>query len=410
MKICVLVDVYPHPFKPYFDVQFVEWIRAGHELTVYSLARIPQATSPVPVITLKTLREAPLTLLFAVLVRFVTAPLRARTLLATAESLLASIKILALDAQLPAAPPDVFFLHNLAAGARFWFLPAIFPRTPVGLHYHGGEIVGVAAISLADARRAFAGPDLIFSNTRSSILEAVERGAPEDKTRSLPVGFRFEDYPWSGSRTYARGGRFRIISVGRVAQEKGFDIALRALREVRGRNRLDIEYTLVGDGPEMASIRALVQEYGLAERVTFTGALTTQQVITTLREADVLVVPSVPSNTWRENQACVMQESMLMGLVVVAADIGGVSESIPAEMRGLLFAAGNHRQLADNLEGLLLQGILALEELGRRGREFVLGKYDVRALNTFILESLVAAKHSGPTTASGAPYTCLAPR
>jgi glycosyltransferase involved in cell wall biosynthesis len=392
MRICVLVDVYPHPFKPYFDVQFEEWERAGHELSVFSLARIAQTSSPVKVTTLKSLREAPFGLTLRTLIRFVAAPFRSMKLVAAAGSLLASLKLLALDAQLPQASPDVFFIHNLAAGARFWYLKRIFPQTPIGLHYHGGEIAGVAAISAPEARRAFAGSDLIFSNTHNSIMEAVERGAAEVRTRTLPVGFRFEDYPWAGSRTYGRGGRLQLVSVGRVALEKGFDVAVRALSELRRRDTVKFEYTLVGDGPEIANIRALVRDCGMQELVRFAGALTTTGVIATLQDADVLILPSVPSNTWRENQACVMQESMLMGLVVVASDIGGVSESIPAEMREFLFSAGDHQQLADHLERLLLCAEAALQELGSRGRDFVLRKYEVRELNRHILASLLETK------------------
>lgn len=403
MKICVLVDVYPHPFKPYFDVQFEEWQRAGHELQVFSLARIPQASSPVSVTTLRSLREAPLIVSLRILIRCVVSAVRSSKVAFAAGSLRASLKLLAVDSQLPLTAPDVFFIHNLAAGARFWYLKKIFPRVPTGLYYHGGEIPGVAAISAADSRRAFSGPDLVFSNTRSSVMEAEERGAPLTKTRTLPVGFRLEDYPWSGTRTYKHAGRFQIVSVGRVALEKGFDIAVRALSELHRRSKLEFEYTIIGDGPEMANIRRLVQECGIQHLVRFTGAVSIADVIAKVRDADVLVVPSVPSNTWRENQACVMQEAMLMGVAVIASDIGGVSESLPPEMRDFLFSAGDQAQLVGNIERLLAGGETTLHALGNTGRDFVLRKYDVRELNRQILASLAETTLGVPDCAQ-APY------
>ncbi len=78
-----------------------------------------------------------------------------------------------------------------------------------------------------------------------------------------------------------------------------------------------------------------------------------------------------------------------MGLVVVASDIGGVSESIPEVMREFLFASGDYGQLADNIERLLLPGEAALQKLGVQGRDFVLRNYDVRELNRHILASLL---------------------
>ena len=95
-----------------------------------------------------------------------------------AGSLVEGIKLLALDAQLPLSAPDVFFMHNLAAGARVWYLKRVFPRVPVGLYYHGGEIPGVAAITREQAGRALMGTDLVLTNTQSSageIVFAVER-------------------------------------------------------------------------------------------------------------------------------------------------------------------------------------------------------------------------------------------
>jgi glycosyltransferase involved in cell wall biosynthesis len=182
------------------------------------------------------------------------------------------------------------------------------------------------------------------------------------------------------------------VSVGRVSLEKGFDTAIRALSELHRRGTVDFEYTLIGDGPEMANIRRIVQECGLESLVRFTGALAMHEVVKALSDSDVLVLSSVPRNTWKENQACVMQEAMLMGTVVVASDIGGVAESIPEEMRSLLFPPGEQQPLTDNIERLLRTGATALRELGRAGRNFVMRKYDVRELNAQILTVLLEVK------------------
>jgi glycosyltransferase involved in cell wall biosynthesis len=392
MQIRVVVDVYPHPFKPYFDVQFEEWQRTGHDLSVFSLARIPGAVSPVRVRTVKTLREAPLTLTLRCLARLIRAPARSLKLTKGAGSWLDRFKLLALDAQLPLTAPDIFFMHNLAAGSRVWYLKRLFPQVPVGLYYHGGEIPGVTAITHEQAGRALRGIDLVLTNTQSSASEIVERGARADQIRIVPMGFRLDDYPWLETRAYQPNGCFRIVSVGRVAPEKGFDIAIRALSELQRRGTVDFAYTLIGDGPEMTNIRRVVRECGMESRVRFTGTLPMSEVVKALSDADVLVLPSVPRNTWRENQACVMQEAMLMGTVIVATDIGGVSESLPAEMRQFLVPSGEPQALTDSLERLLRKGATELRHLGRLGRDFVIRKYDVRELNTRILTILNEVK------------------
>jgi glycosyltransferase involved in cell wall biosynthesis len=388
VKIYVFIDVYPHPFKPYFDVQFEEWQKAGHVVRIFSLSRISGAVSPITVETLKTLREAPFEVSLKIILALIQSPLRMSTIFSTGRSLLGKVKLLAIDCQLPRELPDLFFVHNLAAAVRFAYLKHIFPDIPFALYYHGGEIPGVPSVREDQAKFALMAPDIVFSNTKYSMDDAVRRGAVAPRVKRIPVGFRLEDYLPSIPRGYLENDCVQLISVGRVAPEKGFDIAILALAELHKKAQiahLEFKYTLVGNGPETQNIRRLAQECGIAGSVNFVGQLSKEEVIAHLAKADVLLVPSVPGNTWEENQACVMQEAMLMGVVVVASDIGGVSESIPSEMRKFLFTAGNYHQLAENVCQLVSVGSDNIRRLGSIGRQFVVENYNVRVLNERLL-------------------------
>lgn len=385
MNIQVLVDVYPHPFKPYLDVQFEEWQKSGHVVGVISFSRISGAESPISVKTIKTLREAPVAICLKIILAFMLSPFRMFAVLSTGRGLLGKMKLMAIDCQLPRELPNLFFVHNLAAGARFAYLKQVFPRIPFSLYYHGGEIPGVPSISDDLAKLALIAPDIIFSNTKHSINDVKRRGADESKVMCIPVGFRFEDYCFSPDRGYLKNNRVQLMSIGRVALEKGFDVAIRALAELRMKTHVEVEYTLIGDGPEMQHIRRLAQECGVSNYMNFVGRLSHKEVIAYLANADVLILPSIPGHMCEETQACVMQEAMLMGAVVVASDIGGVSESIPREMCEFLFMAGNHQQLAENVGRLLSTGVDNFRRLGTIGRQFVVENYDVRLLNEKLL-------------------------
>src|SRR5690606_38789124 len=113
-----------------------------------------------------------------------------------------------------------------------------------------------------EARRAFESTDIVFSNTDYSIEDAIARGAPRERICKVPVGFKLSDFPDVPTRFYGSEGKLHLVSVGRLSAEKGFDVALRALAELR-KIRDDFDYTIIGDGPERGRLEALTAELGL---------------------------------------------------------------------------------------------------------------------------------------------------
>jgi glycosyltransferase involved in cell wall biosynthesis len=71
--------------------------------------------------------------------------------------------------------------------------------------------------------------------------------------------------PWTST-----GSGPHLLAVGRLAREKGFDLLLRALAEVRKEFR-HADLTILGSGPEEISLKSLRVELGLDEAVRFEG-------------------------------------------------------------------------------------------------------------------------------------------
>jgi glycosyltransferase involved in cell wall biosynthesis len=292
---------------------------------------------------------------------------------------------------LPAKTPDLFFAHNLAAARRFWFVRELHPGIPYVFYYHGGEVPGVPSIDDEAARRAFSSPDIVFTNTQFSRLDAIKRNCPAEKLCILPVGFRISDYKPKIGRSYKADGKLRLLTIGRASPEKGFPIALEAIRQlVHERGVKDFHYVIVGDGPDLPKTRRLVEELKLGEYVTLFGWATREQLTEEINKADVFILPSLEINNWSENQACVTQEAMLMRVPVIASTIGGVRESIAPELRDWMFEPGNSRQLADRLVEIAKRDPAYLEDLGNRGREFAEKGYDVATLNFRLLKLGIA--------------------
>jgi glycosyltransferase involved in cell wall biosynthesis len=120
-----------------------------------------------------------------------------------------------------------------------------------------------------------------------------------------------------------------VAYLGRVAAEKGVDhfVAMAARLAVRH----GCHFMVIGDGPELDTIRALVQKQGLASRFIFTGFLAPELVASAISFASVGVVPS-----HYEELGLVILEFMLAGVPVVAHGVGAVDELIVDGSNGLI--------------------------------------------------------------------------
>ncbi len=133
--------------------------------------------------------------------------------------------------------------------------------------------------------------------------------------------------------------------------------ALALLRERFPQARL----TLAGTGPQRAELQALVESLGLQQAVQFTGRLERQALAALLREADLLLNPSLADNMPNS-----VLEALASGLPVVATAVGGVPHLVEHERTALLVPPRDPEALAAAALRLLDNPDLA-ETLRRNG-------------------------------------------
>jgi glycosyltransferase involved in cell wall biosynthesis len=138
-----------------------------------------------------------------------------------------------------------------------------------------------------------------------------------------------------------------VITVGRLAREKRFDVLLTAFAEAARDNAARL--LVVGGGPQAADLRHAAAQLGLAGRVIFTGPLEHDRVLDCYAAAEVFAFAS-PTET----QGLVVVEAMAAGLPVAAVSGGGVAEVVSDGVTGLLvppetgaLASAIHRFLHD---------------------------------------------------------------
>lgn len=64
--------------------------------------------------------------------------------------------------------------------------------------------------------------------------------------------------------------KLNLCSVGRICHQKGYDLLMRNLAEVK-KQRTDFHFYLIGDGPDRAALEAQIRELGLSGYVTLLG-------------------------------------------------------------------------------------------------------------------------------------------
>jgi glycosyltransferase involved in cell wall biosynthesis len=261
--------------------------------------------------------------------------------------------------------PDVVHAHaSLYGGAlarQLWLRDGVpYVLTEHSSMYPRGRVsrvqARIAREAARDARRRFA-----VSASFGAFLEGYF-GADVGSWEVMPniVDASFGERPLGEPATE---GRFAFLTVGGLNENKGIHLLFEAF--ARGfADQPSVSLRIGGHGPERARLERLAVQLGIADRVTFLGALTRQQVAEELARAQALVHPSR-----YETFGVAIVEALAMGRPVVATRCGG-PEGIVTARDGLLVPV-------DDIEALAR----AMREL----REHI-DRYDAAAIRLACLE------------------------
>lgn len=112
-----------------------------------------------------------------------------------------------------------------------------------------------------------------------------------------------------------------MVFVGEVRHLKGIDLLFEAMKSLNATRSLSL--TVVGDGPELEHHKALANTLGLAEQVRFAGRLPIREALSLGR---LMVVPSR-----NESFPYVVLETAAAAVPIIATNVGGISEMLPAD-------------------------------------------------------------------------------
>ena len=138
----------------------------------------------------------------------------------------------------------------------------------------------------------------------------------------------------------------RFLAIGRLVEQKGFDLLLRAFAQFSEAVD-DWSLTIVGEGKLQWQLHSMVQSLGLEQRVTIRPF--GDSPLDYYRSSDVFVL----SSRW-EGFPCVLCEAMSCALAPIAFDCPtGPAELIEHELSGLLIPPGDWKALARAMKRLV---------------------------------------------------------
>jgi glycosyltransferase involved in cell wall biosynthesis len=144
----------------------------------------------------------------------------------------------------------------------------------------------------------------------------------------------------------------RLLFVGRFDRQKGVDILLEALHELR-----DSTFAYLVGSAVLGDNDALT----LPDNVRVTGWLSGSALTAYYQSADLLVAPS----RW-EGFGLTAVEAMRAGLPVIAARVGGLTEVVEHGVTGLLVEPNSSRALVEAIRSV---GAESLQSMGAAGRQ-----------------------------------------
>jgi len=236
-----------------------------------------------------------------------------------------------------------------------------FAHTPTQIAMYASALSGVPFTIMAHANDIFedgilllkkaarAKRMLTISEFNRRYLESL--GIPAQQLAVVRCGVSFAPSP---STPQCQGnGHFKIASLGRMVEKKGFDVLLNAVALLKKAGH-SVALSLAGDGPLLADMQQLASELKIADCVQFEGSLAHNQVAIWMQQQDVFVLACKrDSNGDMDGIPVVLMEAMSQAVPVVSTRLSGIPELILHGQTGLLAEPGDAADLAKQITVLI---------------------------------------------------------
>ena len=263
--------------------------------------------------------------------------------------------------QLRQVRPHVIHAHWIVPQGLALALLGFFSKKlpPILLTSHGGDLFGLRGQLFSLLKHwVLKKASAVTVVSRPMATEAARLGANDSRTSVIPMGVDFDGRFSLDARVERVAGQ--ILFVGRLVEKKGVKYLIQALPSIRQRVP-DAHLVIVGSGPELPELTALVSELGLQDCVEFRGAMSQDALPEFYRRAAVFVAPFVDAASGdREGLGLVSIEAIACGCPVVVGDVPVVADIFLDTEMDMRAIPGNPESLAQKVGDVLVAPELAI--------------------------------------------------
>lgn len=271
--------------------------------------------------------------------------------------------------------PDIIHTHDFRSNI-FGLIAASMRGKPVVSTVHGwiaNDIKGKVYVFLDKIALRFFSLIIAVSDRTRRLVERT--GVSKDKIAVISNALRLDQYVIDrSSSTFRQELGIKphtalIACIGRLSPEKGQHAFLMAARELA--QEFDhVKFVLVGIGPIQEQLERYVMENGLSEWIVFCGYRS--DMINIYNGVDLVV-----QSSYTEGMPNVVLEALLMGVPVIATDVGGTGEVIEAGKSGVLIKPGSVSAIVEQIRNFLRNPSM-FRAMAMLGRQMVEEKFDHR--------------------------------
>jgi len=265
-------------------------------------------------------------------------------------------------------PDLVIAFFGVPSGPIAWIMKLL-TGIPYIVSMRGGDVPGFRPYDFGTYHRLLApflriiwhGADALVANSQG-LGNLALAFSPHSEIQLIPNGVNLEEYipierEWSSPR---------LLSVGRVVYQKGLDLAMQALAELK---TLTWEWTIVGDGNARPELEAMAENLGIKERIRFVGWQEKEALTSLYGAANLFLFPSR-----HEGMPNALLEAMASGLPSIVTEIAGSEELTIHEETGLVVPSEDVEMLKNALK-LLIPDTKRRQRLGEAARARVETSY-----------------------------------
>ncbi len=183
-----------------------------------------------------------------------------------------------------------------------------------------------------------------------------------------------------------------ILYIGGLKRQKGVDLLLEAAKTIHDRGHTQTDIIVAGDGHERSRLEAFVHDNDLSQTVNFLGTVTGDLKRYLLQNCRYVVMPSRA-----ESMGIVAIEALTCGKPVVAAAVGGLTDTVIDGITGKLAPPENAAALGDAMLAMESANIDAMESGARQHAE----NYTWPAIAKQYLNAYQSVMNNGKTTLTG---------